>query len=423
MHLNLFLIPKGVLRIHPTKHTKVKVQMMIDSMFINDIPRYEAQVGTSQKSSGPTVTSNDKLVLKVIESFDSQFHENWNSLVDQPFCGWEWAKAWWDIFGQGNQLAVLVVQAESGQWVGMMPLYFDRSQSLTVLRSLSNGRACADHVRPLIKEGFEDESIELMAQWIDHQAHVAKSFFYMAIEGVDCNCRLMQRMLEQLGSCDMQISRKEIEGAWVAPLPSSWMNFQSSLRKKFRRKTNKAIRNSLIPQVDVITTTCPTTIQAYWTDFVRLHQARWNEKGESGCFGDGAFESFLKNAVLGMAENGNVAMFFVTHRKKVIGANLMLAYNNQAYLYQSGFDPEFSHLEPGHLLVKSAMEFSILNGLESFDFLRGDEPYKARWNASRVPMENCWVIPNNWRSRNVHLLWKTAKKLHSISKSFPAGSN
>ena len=42
-----------------------------------------------------------------------------------------------------------------------------------------------------------------------------------------------------------------------------------------------------------------------------------------------------------------------------------------------------AELSPGSLCVAQAVRLAIEEGLEVFDFLRGDEPYKHRWANAR----------------------------------------
>lgn len=51
------------------------------------------------------------------------------------------------------------------------------------------------------------------------------------------------------------------------------------------------------------------------------------------------------------------------------------------YLYNSSFDPALQSVSPGLVLLLSMIEHSINRGWGRFDFLKGDEPYKARLGA------------------------------------------
>jgi CelD/BcsL family acetyltransferase involved in cellulose biosynthesis len=46
------------------------------------------------------------------------------------------------------------------------------------------------------------------------------------------------------------------------------------------------------------------------------------------------------------------------------------------YMYNSGYDPEFSGLSVGLVSKALCLRWAIENGKTGIDFLRGDEPYK-----------------------------------------------
>ena len=57
--------------------------------------------------------------------------------------------------------------------------------------------------------------------------------------------------------------------------------------------------------------------------------------------------------------------------------------------YQSGWSPEFERLSLGSVLLGDAFDAAGRLGSETFDFLRGDEPYKLRFGASIVHDISC----------------------------------
>ena len=72
------------------------------------------------------------------------------------------------------------------------------------------------------------------------------------------------------------------------------------------------------------------------------------------------------------------------------GAPIAIEYSftggDTVYYYQGGFDPAVSKLGPGWLMTALSMRAAIAEGYRYFDFLRGDEPYKASWNATPRPL-------------------------------------
>jgi len=49
--------------------------------------------------------------------------------------------------------------------------------------------------------------------------------------------------------------------------------------------------------------------------------------------------------------------------------------------YNKAYDPVFSQLAPGTILVPSVLDYGLSHGFEEYDFLRGEEPYKMIWSS------------------------------------------
>jgi CelD/BcsL family acetyltransferase involved in cellulose biosynthesis len=87
-------------------------------------------------------------------------------------------------------------------------------------------------------------------------------------------------------------------------------------------------------------------------------------------------EAFFRAIASGLSEIGIVTLHFLELDKVRVASCLCFDYNGQRLLYNSGFNPEHSNLSVGLLLKASCLGDSISNGLEYFDFLKGDEQYK-----------------------------------------------
>ena len=63
-------------------------------------------------------------------------------------------------------------------------------------------------------------------------------------------------------------------------------------------------------------------------------------------------------------------------------------------MYLVGMNPQFAESRPGWMLNTCFIKHAIRMGCASFDFLRGDEEYKARLGG--VPaVQHRWVVPAN----------------------------
>jgi CelD/BcsL family acetyltransferase involved in cellulose biosynthesis len=48
--------------------------------------------------------------------------------------------------------------------------------------------------------------------------------------------------------------------------------------------------------------------------------------------------------------------------------------------YSKAYDPSFSRLSPGTMLIPAVLDYGYRNGYREYDFLRGEEQYKMRWS-------------------------------------------
>jgi len=66
------------------------------------------------------------------------------------------------------------------------------------------------------------------------------------------------------------------------------------------------------------------------------------------------------------------------------------------YFYQSGMNPDASHVRPGLSIFCHAIRDAIQSGRKRVDMMRGDESYKLRWRAELQPAQEVRVCsPRN----------------------------
>jgi len=68
---------------------------------------------------------------------------------------------------------------------------------------------------------------------------------------------------------------------------------------------------------------------------------------------------------------------------------------NGLYTYQGGISTDHLKLEPGRAIIKCQIELAMERGLEFIDFLRGDEPYKARFNTHEIKNLRYEIVGNS----------------------------
>jgi CelD/BcsL family acetyltransferase involved in cellulose biosynthesis len=75
------------------------------------------------------------------------------------------------------------------------------------------------------------------------------------------------------------------------------------------------------------------------------------------------------------------------------------------YGYQGGLDPAFLPLEPGRLGFIATLQCAIERRVVAYDFLRGNEPYKAHFGAEPRPTVAVRVVSPRASARLRNQAW------------------
>lgn len=370
--------------------------------------------------------------LKLVTDLDqlAADQEKWDSVAGPfPFFRWNWMSNWFRHMGKNLKLAVLVGTDEQDNWIGIAPFCVDNSSPFaTKLRFLGSGTVCSDYLVLICNTADYPKFCELTVDWIVDNVGNPETLGpidVVELEGITTTDRRTQYLCDLFEAHGLKSHSTELEGGWAVDLPSCWDELNSSLSKSMRRKTKKAQRRIASESTKIITS-ADRPFEELWPVFTDLHQQRRVMLGQPGCFADPDFEMFLKSATRSLIDESKAELIFIYSDGLPLAAMLLLNDDEAVYMYQSGMDIRRMSLEPGYQVGVSAIQHSIEKGFKRFDFLRGDEPYKSRWNTSRIPISRTRFIPRNTMARLKHGLWLTGRSIKTRVKPVddsPASAN
>lgn len=351
-----------------------------------------------------------------------------------PFYSWNWLGSWFQAFEFASsepvlRPAVVVGRSEDGEWIGIAPLCIDNSSRLgTRLRWWGSGDACSDYMGPFCHRDHEPAFSLALADWLEAATKPNGELAdvdVIELEGGSSESLSNRRLDEALDAVGFRSHIAELEGCWVVDLPDQWDKLNQRLSKSMRRKTKKAVQR-VHGSDAVVRSSSSHDIEELWQDFVNLHQARRRALGQEGCFANPAFERFLKSSVVGLASKGQAELIVLDFENQPLASMLLLNDGVTNFMYQSGVDVDRMKLEPGYQVAYLSIFRSIQNGFKRFDFLRGDEPYKSRWDTKRIAISRTRWVPRKIRSVVKHNLWLAGRSLkHWIlgsAQAIPQGS-
>jgi CelD/BcsL family acetyltransferase involved in cellulose biosynthesis len=297
--------------------------------------------------------------------------KTWNALLDRSrmasaFLTWQWQTAWLDAFGGGRPLHLLAATDGDGSLVGLLPLHEDQPGRLRLI----GGVDVSDYLDLVAVSGREDEvwGALLAARFGD-----AAEWDLHCVRAASPTVALVPRLGAARG---LRVEAAVEERCPVLPLPESWDAYLARLDGKDRHEIRRKIRR-LERELPGAAARAHASGEG-WDEalgtFLRLH--RQSRVGKAR-FMDERMERFFRVATRALAEAGWARLWFLEHEGGPVAAFLCVEYGAAVGLYNSGFDPAHARLAPGLVLLAHVIQDAIGRRVPVFDFLRGEEPYKA----------------------------------------------
>lgn len=301
--------------------------------------------------------------------FESVLGE-WQSLYDaspyaSPFQSPQWIRIWTATFGKSNMLKTIVVR-EGDDLVGLYPMV----QTIAPWRSLRPaGIGPSDYLGPLL--GNDNPTT------IDALAAVIKDVSKHHL--VDLHQLPSDHPFASQFPQETQIVQAK---CLILDLPYSFEDYVAGLSKSLRYDVRRLAGKALKEKGAYVQWADEETMVEFADQFFDLHKARWKSRGLPGAF-MGRGERFQKEWMNGAIKSGTVIMNRLVCNGTSVGSVYAMRHGKTCYFYQAGMDPASSALSPGTILVAKMIERAIDLGCTTFDFMRGDEPYKHRWKPNR----------------------------------------
>jgi CelD/BcsL family acetyltransferase involved in cellulose biosynthesis len=331
-------------------------------------------------SDCPTLT----ITLEPLE----QLEQDWTALAGRvprplPFDTPVWHRTWWSHFGDGRRPLYVAVR-EDGALAGVLPLmqdgdtlavagdpaicdYTDVPVTATDPAALLPG--VLDALEPLPWRtlhlwGLPEESPTLAATcaWAEARGHAVEVDFEAVCPRV--------------------------------PLAGDWDAYLASLSKKDRHELKRKMRRfqEAGTDVGVRVLSTPEEVDAVLPTFFDLHRVSRHDKAQ---FMTPQMEAFFRDMAVGLAREGLVHLYLVEVDARPAAALIAFRSGDELLLYNSGYDPAFAHASVGIVSKALALQSAIADGLRTFDFLRGAEPYKYDLGATDRIVRQVWVRRND----------------------------
>jgi CelD/BcsL family acetyltransferase involved in cellulose biosynthesis len=314
-----------------------------------------------------------------------------------PFNSWDWLFSWWQAYGAGRQLHILLVRID-GTLAGIAPLYVGPETSAfrtscRVLRLIGDGSFDSDHLGFLIDPAREKVVMPQVEDWLRRN----RDWDVLAMCEITGSSPLAAAMRDVTGNLGFHL-RVDESACAVLDLPASYEEFLRSRQSRFRTKVRSLTRR--LDQGDIVFEThCgPNDLRRKLRSLFDLHQRRWKAAGQPGVFGSRPKRLFYAHFVPRFARNGWLRLYSLRRGQEYVAHQLCFGIAGTTYLLQEGFDVSDPAASFGQMLRAAVIRHLIDLGETRYDFLGGFSAHKEDWGAKPGRMVHLLMARGNLRA-------------------------
>ena len=313
-----------------------------------------------------------------------------------PFNSWEWLFSWWQAYGAGRQLRILLIRID-GSLAGIMPLYLGSEITTlgircSVLRFIGDGSFDSDHLGFLFEPVKQTAVMQQFEQWLRHE----REWDALVLREITASSVLGPALHDLAGSLAMPI-RADTSACAVLDLPRSFGEFLEDRQSRFRTRIRSSLKSIDAGELVFEAQCTPRDLRKRLRSLFDLHQRRWGASGRSGVFGASAKRLFYAHFVPRFARNGWLRLYSLRRGNEYVAHQLCFGTGGTTYLLQEGFDVSDPTASYGQVLRAAVIRHLIASGETRYDFLGGISRHKVDWGAKRGSMTHLIIARKAFR--------------------------
>jgi len=329
----------------------------------------------------------------------------WNDAVTRagvghPFLRHEWLRTWWECFGNGRQLHIIVVRCGS---------------SIVA-------------IAPLLRESARMYGVPIRRLRLLHNDHTPRADFIIAGQADEAYRAIWNALLADRNRWDvLQLEQLPAEsptghvmaalasdsgcatGTWQSSespylaMAGTWNAYESKLTGKFRqnvRNRMSRLRRVGEPQLEIIDG--GPAVNAACEDAIRLEASGWKQGAGTAISSDAAVQHFYTRLVERAMTAGWLQLLFLNVNGRRVATSYSFSYDRRLFLCKTGYDPEYDTCSPFKVLTYFTLRDAFARGFREVDFLGDSEPWKLEWTSTTRRHEWLFVFSGTSRARLLH---------------------
>jgi CelD/BcsL family acetyltransferase involved in cellulose biosynthesis len=331
------------------------------------------------KRESDIINSAYTITLESFETLGAHWHATESSLPwDCLFTLPPWLAAWWCVFSSGWKPCIYAVR-QNDRLIGIAPLMQREREA----RFIGNTDVC-DFLDCIIAPGSERVFYKILLRTLRQQG--IKHFVLGHIRS-DSSVFTQLPLAAQSMDCAALCTPDDV--VLELPLPATWGEFFDLLSGKERHEIRRKLRRfEEAGTMRYRTVEDQHAIEVSLIDFLNLFRMNRRDKAS---FMTGQMETFFKAIVKALSAEHILKLGFLELDSQPVASVMCFDYNSVRYLYNNGYDSQYSGLSVGLLCKVLSIKDGIEHSMTKYDFLKGSEAYKQRLGGKSLPLYTCRV--------------------------------
>ena len=314
-----------------------------------------------------------------LEHLDTFREEHRNELNWQPlFILPPWLKVWQEAFAPQGELYIPVIRQEE-RITGIAPLLIKDGTA-----SIIGSADVCDYVDFIVAPGKEDDFFRALLDDLKK-----KEINLLDLWAVRSDSVAMTSLVAIAEKREYKVTCQQDDVSPEIDLPGTWDEYLQMLNSKQRHEVRRKLRRlEEAGQINYRFIEESEAVPEFMDVFLKMFVESREDKAT---FLTDEMAAFFKALARAMAQAGLLRAGILELDSKPVAGIMAFEYNDVVYLYNSGYDPEYSSISVGVLSKALFIKDCIERGKKRFDFLKGNERYKYHLGGREIPLYNCQI--------------------------------
>ncbi|MBN1546068.1 MAG: GNAT family N-acetyltransferase [Syntrophaceae bacterium] len=308
---------------------------------------------------------------------------------------WEWLHTWWTCYGHERNLR-LIVGYDKNEIIGIAPFSLQKRYTKR-FRLLPYKTMCfigggftrdrnvvSDYLNIIIATGYEPDFVDGVVNLLNGM----RDWDELLLENISVESCIPDLLLRSANQYNINYRVLNRSPSILIKLPARWEDYLGNISSGLRYRIMRGIKEfhklngcheKILAEGD---------LQTAFDELGRLHQYRWESRGEPGAFSSSTWKKFHKSFIPLAFKSGWLDLSFLRLNGQRVAGNYNFQFDKRVHFFQSGMIPhENKHIRLGLILHSFCIEDAIRRGMKEYDFLRvgmRGSGYKEMWgNYSR----------------------------------------